>query len=112
MPHPDKKNGLSKDEYFKFFQDKFRNADSTIVGFVCTSGNKVIGCDAFAGTSLFYNALEPLLRGYIDEAQHFGNIPVVDNGLIKKYMDQFMVDEKSQEQYLKKMESYINSKAK
>lgn len=82
--------------------NKFRNADSSIVGFVCVSGNKVTGCDAFAGTNLFYNALEPLLQGYIEEAIRFGKTPDLNDRFIKTYMDQFMTDEKSQEQYLKK----------
>lgn len=101
-PHTDKKMILYKEEYFKFFHNKFRNADSTIVGFVCISGNKIIGSDAFAASNLFYNALDALLYGYIDEAVHFGKAPAVSDGLVKKYMDQFMIDEKSQEEFLKK----------
>ena len=101
-PHPDKKMVLYKDEYFKYFAEKFQKADSTIVGIVCISGKKIIGSDAFAGTNLFYNAQEPLLYGYIEEAIRFGNIPAVTDSQVKKYMDQFLIDEKSQEQYLKK----------
>jgi hypothetical protein len=101
-PHPDKKMVQYKDEYFKFFEKKFRSADSTIIGFVCISGDKVIGCDAFAGTNLFYNALDALLQGYIEEAIRFGSTPEVSKSSVKKYTDQFMIDEKSQEEYLKK----------
>lgn len=101
-PHPDKKMVAYKDEYFKFFEDRFRSADSTIVGFVAISGNKIIGCDAFAGKNLFYNALDPLLQGYIEEAIRFGKPPTVTKVRIQNYMDQFMTDEKSQEEYLKK----------
>jgi len=101
-PHSDKKMALYKDEYFKFFQDKIRNSDSTLVGFVCISGKKIIGSDIFAGSNLFYNALDPLLHGYIEEALYFGTTPSVIDSSVKKYMDQFMTDEKSQEQYLKK----------
>lgn len=101
-PHPDKKMSLYRDEYLSYFLNKFRDSDSTVVGFVCISGNKIIGCDAFVGTNLFYNGLEALLQGYIDEAIRFGKVPVVSDRLVKIYMDQFMTDEKSQEQYLKK----------
>lgn len=101
-PHPDKKMPLYRQEYLDFFLNKFRDADSTVVGFVCISGNKIIGCDAFAGTNLFYNNLEPLLQGYIDEAIRFGKDPDVNDRVVKTYMDQFLTDERSQEQYLKK----------
>lgn len=101
-PHPDKKMILYKDEYFRFFSDKFRKADSTIVGMVCISGKKILGCDAFVGTSLFYNSLDALLMGYIEEAIRFGSTPAVDKVTVQKYMDQFMVDEKTQEEYMKK----------
>ncbi|MGZ5189673.1 MAG: ARPP-1 family domain-containing protein [Flavisolibacter sp.] len=101
-PHPDKKMVLYKEEYFGYFSEKFQKADSTIVGVVCISDMKVIGSDIFAGTNLFYNALDPLLHGYIEEAIRFGKIPAVPDSLVKKYMDQFMINEKSQEQYLKK----------
>lgn len=101
-PHSDKKMVLYKDEYLKFFQNKFQNADSTILGFVCISGNKIIGTDAFAGTNLFYNSSDALLQGYIEEAMRFGKTPDVSDKLVKKYLDQFMVDEKSQELFLKK----------
>jgi hypothetical protein len=101
-PHPDKKMILYKEEYFKFFEEKFRNSDSSIIGFVCISGKKIIGCDAFAGKNLFFDALDPMLQGYVDEAIRFGNTPSVNNATVKKYMDQFMTDEKSQEEYLRK----------
>jgi hypothetical protein len=101
-PHPDKKMALYREEYLNFFLNKFRNSDSTIVGFVCTSGNKIIGCDAFAGSNLFYNASDALLKGYIEEAIRFGKTPEVSDRLVKTYMDLFMTDEKSQEQYLRK----------
>lgn len=101
-PHPDKKMPLYRDEYLSFFLEKFRKSDSTIVGFVCISGNKIIGCDAFAGNNLFYSSSDALLPGYIEEAIRFGKTPTVNEDLIKTYMDHFMIDEKTQEQYLKK----------
>lgn len=101
-PHPDKKMPLYRNEYLDFFLNKFRNSDSTIVGFVCISGKKIMGCDAFVGTRLFYDNLDALLQGYVDEAIRFGETPDVSNRLVKSYMDQFMPDERSQEEYLKK----------
>lgn len=101
-PHPDRKIGLLRDEYLQYFLERFRNPDSSIIGFVCVSGNKIIGSDVFAANNLFYNTLDALLPGYIEEAIRFGNIPNVNDRLIKTYMDQFLTDERSQEQYLRK----------
>jgi ARG and Rhodanese-Phosphatase-superfamily-associated Protein domain len=101
-PHADKKLALQREEYFNFLQDKFRKADSTIVGFVCISGNKVIGSDIFSASNLFYNSLDAMLQGYIEEAIYFGKPPSVNDKHVKDYMDQFLVDEKTQEEYLKK----------
>ena len=101
-PHPDKKMPLHHEEYGNFFRNKFRGSDSTVIGFVCISGTEIIGCDAFAGTNLFYDGVEQLLHGYIDEAIRFGKEPDVNDQIVKGYLDQFMTDERSQEQYLKK----------
>lgn len=101
-PHPDKKIPLLRDEYTNYFLQKFKSADSTIVGFVCISGKKIIGSDVFAANNLFYNSLEALLPGYIEEAMRFGRSPDVVDRTVKTYLDQFLVDEKTQEQYLRK----------
>jgi len=98
----DKKMMFSADEYFKFFQQKFRDADSNIVGFVAVSGNKVIGCDIYAGRDLFYSQLDPLLRGYIDGAiLHGSPVTLPDDPVVKEYMDKLLKDEKSQEAFVK-----------
>ncbi len=59
----DKKKAEINDEYFKYFLDKVKKSDSTIVGFVAVTGGRIMGSDIFAGTALFYNQLEPLLKG-------------------------------------------------
>ncbi len=97
----DKKFAPPIDEYFQYFQNKFRHADSSIVGFVCVSGDKVIGCDIFSSTDLFYSQLEPLLKGYTDEAVFFGAPISITDQLIKEYMDKLLTSEKSQEQFVK-----------
>lgn len=98
----DKKYVLMGDEYFRYFLDRFREKDSTIVGFVAVSGGKIIGSDIFAGRNLFYQQLEPLLRGYIDEAVLFGVPPTLPDPSVKRYMDKLLKDEKSQEEFIRK----------
>lgn len=97
----DKKYNLLADEYFRFFMDKFRHSDSTIVGFLALSGDKVVGSDVFDGTELFYHQLEPLLRGYIDEAVQNGAPVTVQNDAVKRYADKLLKDEKSQEDFVR-----------
>jgi hypothetical protein len=94
-------SGVDED-YFRFFQQKFKSSDSTIIGFVCVSGDKIIGSDIFANRSLFYSQLEPLLRGYIDEAIFFGNPVKLSDDAVKKYMDKILTDEESQREFVNK----------
>jgi hypothetical protein len=98
----DKKYIQINDEYFNFFREKFRNSDSTIVGFVCVSGNKVIGSDIFSDSPIFYGQLEPLLRGYIDESLIFGGPVALPDPPVKRYMDKLLKDEASQEEFVRK----------
>ena len=97
----DKKFSAMEKEYWEFFQQKFRNSDSTIVGVVCVSGNRVIGCDIFANTALFYGQLQPMLMGYIDEAIVHGEKVVIKDARVKSYMDELLKDEESQKAFIK-----------
>ncbi|HET6253448.1 MAG TPA: DUF6569 family protein [Puia sp.] len=96
----DKKHVLAGNEYVKYFMDKFRNSDSTIVGFIAVSGDKVIGSDVFDGTYLFYHQLEPLLRGYVDEAVTSGSPVTLNNDAVRRYADKLLKDEKTQEKFV------------
>jgi hypothetical protein len=99
--YADKKMTPYYDEYFKFFQQKFRNSDSSIVGFVAVSGDKVIGSDIYAGKDLFFSQLDPLLKGYIDGAILYGTPVSLPDDKVKEYMDQLLKNEKSQEEFVK-----------
>lgn len=96
----DKKYVAATDEYFRFFKDKFAHTDSTVVGFVAISGDKLIGSDIFDGTDLFYHQLDPLLRGYIDEAMQSGSPVTLKDPPVKRYMDKLLKDEASQEAFV------------
>jgi hypothetical protein len=100
--HQDKKYVQVNDEYFNFFRERFRHSDSTIVGFIAVSGNKIIGSDIFADPVLFYGQLEPLLRGYIDDAVIFGAPVNLPTPPIRRYADKLLSSESSQEDFVKK----------
>lgn len=97
----DKKYVLQETEYFQYFYDKIIK-DSSITGFVCVSGDKVIGMDVFSGNNLFREELEPLLRGYIEAAIVRGSPAVAPDTTVKKYLDKILTSERGQEEYLKK----------
>ena len=96
----DKKFAPVLEEYVQYFKDKFSNSDSTVTGIVCISGDKVIGCDVFGTTRMFYGELIPLLQGYIEEAATYGKPPALSDEKVKEYLDNFLKDETSQENYL------------
>ena len=97
----DKKYVQASDEYFKFFRDRFARTDSNVVGFVALTGDKIIGTDVFDGTDLFYPQLDPLLHGYIDEAMETGAPVTLKDPPVKRYMNQLLKDEASQEAFVK-----------
>ncbi|OQP47137.1 hypothetical protein A4H97_06395 [Niastella yeongjuensis] len=98
----DKKYTPEQDAYMRFFQEHFNRGDSSITGFVCMSGDKVIGCDIYAGNNLFYGEMQPLLHGYIEEAISFGSTPVIKDDKVKEYLHPILTSEPAQEVFLKK----------
>ena len=97
----DKKMMQLNQEYFHYFQDKFKSSDSTVVGFVCLSGDKVIGADIFASSDLFYHTLDPLLMGYCDQALYMGKPLTISREEEIRYMDKLLTDRITQENFLK-----------
>ncbi len=93
---------LRSDDYLEFFMQKFKHTDTSIVGFVAVSGNKILGSDIYAGVNLFNQQLGPLLRGYIDEALLFGGPVTLPNEPVARYMDKILTDEKTQEEFVSK----------
>jgi hypothetical protein len=98
----DKKFAPQMQEYYNWFIDQIKRSDSTIVGFVAMTGDRVIGCDIYAGTNLFYGQVESLLPGYIEEAISYGKPVTIKDSTVKTYLDKILTDETSQREYLKK----------
>ncbi len=92
---------LNEREYLNYFIDKLKH-DSSAVGIICVSDDKVIGTDIFAYRSMFRDELEPLLYGYINEALLHGGEPVLTNTKIKEYADKVLTNETVQEEYCSK----------
>jgi hypothetical protein len=92
-----------QNEYWKIFEPWFaQQRDSNVVGVVCISGNKILGSDIFIGRNLFYGKVQGLMQGYIEEATIFGSVPTVPDDKVKKYLDQFLTDDQTQQEFIKK----------
>ena len=97
----DKKAIADMEGYLRFFTQAIGKRDSTWAGFICVSGDQVIGADIYNSQQLFYDQLVPLLQGYIEEAVLNGSIVHIKDEKVKTYIDPALNDEKSQENYLK-----------
>lgn len=93
---------VAEEDYLKYFREKLKSSDSSMTGFVCISGNRVIGCEIFADRSLFFDELEPLLFGYVSEAILNGSSPMLVKEEIKLFMDQVLTNETLQREYCEK----------
>lgn len=98
----DKRAILLAEEYRRYFSNAIKKKDSTWVGFVCVTGDRIIGCDIFDANNVFYDQFEGMIDGYAEEAIYRGAAVSISDEKVKKYMDKILTDEKSQEAYLKK----------
>ena len=108
----DKQYMAQENDYVTFFRDKIKASDSSITGFVCISGNRVIGTEIFADKALFYDELEPLLYGYINEAIMHGSEPLLVKEEIKMFMDKVLTNETLQAEYCRKNGKIFRVKGK
>lgn len=89
-------------EYWQFFQKRLGMPDSNVTGIVCMSGDSILGSDIFISPRLFYENLQPLLLGYIEEAMLYGGPPAVPDKRVHAYLDLFLPDEALQEAFVQK----------
>ncbi len=92
---------LNENEYLTYFIDKLKN-DSTALGMICVSGDKIIGTDIFIYRSMFRDEFESLLYGYVNEALLRGGDPSISDPEVKIFADKILTDEHMQEEYCKK----------
>ena len=63
-----KKIADTTNQYSRYFLQELRRKDSSIVGIIASTDNKILGIDVFLSTSLFYQTLPGLLEKYSTEA--------------------------------------------
>ena len=98
----DKKFMADQEGYLNYYISQIKKTDSSWVGFVCMSGDRVIGTEIFEGIPLLYEQLLPLLNGYIEEAITAGSIVAIREEKLLRHLDHFMKNEEEQEKWLKK----------
>jgi hypothetical protein len=98
----DKKFSAGIGSYMNFFEPHFREKDTSLVGFICVSGGKVIGSDIFASQQLLYGQLDALLKGYAEEAVIYGQAVTMSNEAVRQYADQFLANQATQEAFVNK----------
>lgn len=98
----DKQNHLNHSDYLSCFLEKINPTDSTILGVICISGDKILGTDIFAANNLFMDESSAILAGYIEEAIQTGAEPVVTDAQVELAMFPLLNNESSQEEYCKK----------
>ena len=99
------------DQYISFFKNKFEK-DSSVVGVVVVTGNKVIGCDMFATHDLFLKQFESLLHSYATEAIVTGKPVNIATITVKSYTDKLLANESVQQATLKEKGNAFTEKGK
>lgn len=109
------KNGASSDtktytnlenspEYqaqLKAYLDKFLKAfqgDTTVVGVIAVTGDKIIGCDLFATHQLFIDSYNNLIYSYVGYAITNGSEVKITNEQVYAYLDQILRSEEGQKE--------------
>jgi hypothetical protein len=90
-------------EQVKEYKDAFTKAiaaDSSIVGILAVTGDRIIGCDIYATPQLFRSNAANLLNSYIAEAVHDGKKVSISDATVAKYMDDLLDNEAKQDKLL------------
>ncbi len=90
-----------RDKYIQFFKGELAK-EKNVIGLVAASGNKVIGCDMFATSTLFTQQLDNLLQAYTTEAILNGDKVTVSNTTMKAYADKLLTNEQQQKETIQK----------
>ncbi len=87
--------------YIQYFLRQLRSKDSSIVGVIAVTGNRILGADVLISTSLFYQTIATLLEKYCTEAAINGAIPTIPYEKEKNYADE-MLSPSTQPEFLNK----------
>lgn len=91
---------LTMGNYQKQLGEAFDN-ETSVIGFIAVTGDRVLGCDLFATHDLFIKSYRGLLEGYVTEAVTSGDPVKIDPEEIESYIDQLLTSEEGQADFVK-----------
>ncbi len=91
----------TSNQYVRYFLQQFNKRDSSMVGFIASTGSHVLGAEVFVTADLFYQTLSSLLFKYSTEAILNGSKAAGNNHKEKRYADE-MLSPSTRQQFILK----------